>query len=70
MKAIAATGELPLTKAWGYTRIHYILVRDGSVMDNEVKLIPSVWVPEFHDAYATVYVRKGYIRLLRSTSAW
>ena len=36
------------------------LTMNGSVMDNEVKLMPSVWVPEFHDSYATVYVRREY----------
>ena len=58
------TGELSLTKAWGYARMRYILVRNGSLVDNEVKLLPSVWVPEFHDVHATVYVRREYIRLL------
>ena len=58
------TGQLPLTRAWGYARMRYILVRNGSLVDNEVKLLPSVWVPEFHDTYATVYVRREYVRWL------
>ena len=57
-----ATGELPVTKAWGYRKMRYILVRNGSVMDNEVKLMPSVWVPAFHDDHATVYVRQRNLR--------
>ena len=59
------TGQLPLTKAWGYARMRYILVRNGSLVDNEVRLLPSVWVPEFHDAYATVYVRHPYAEKVR-----
>ncbi len=52
------SGQLPLTKAWGYGKMRYILVRNGSLVDNEVKLLPSVWRLAFHDQYATVYVRR------------
>ncbi len=60
------SGQIPLTNAWGYKQMRYILVRNGSIMDNELKLIPKTWVPMWKDKYATVYVRKGYVKSLNS----
>lgn len=61
-----STGQIPLTQAWGYAKMRYILVRNGSVMDNEVKLLSTEWAPTYHDKFATIYVRKSYIHLLKT----